>query len=116
MHDDLITTTRDVKIDLTRSTECDRLVNEEIEHYSAIDVTNDLLEGGIFTHDCWSFCFQYLARTLFHTSFDEEVAARANQIDCPRILSTLSRARFFCATCGSTPIPSSPSTLNPQYR
>src|ERR1043166_1030971 len=87
MHDALITTTRDVKIDLTRGNQYDRLVNEEIEHYSAIDVTNDLLEGGIFTHDCWSFYFQYLARTLFHTSFDEEVAARANQIDCPRILS-----------------------------
>ena len=87
MHDDLITTTRDVKIDLTRETQYDRLVNEEIEHYSAIDVTNDLLEGGIFTHDCWSFYFQYLARVLFHTSFDEEVAAHANQIDRPRLLS-----------------------------
>ncbi len=87
MHDDLITTTREVKIDLTRGTQYDRLVNEEIEHYSAIDVTDDLLEGGVFTHDCWSFYFQYLARVLFHTSFDEEVAAHANQIDRPRLLS-----------------------------
>jgi SAM-dependent methyltransferase len=87
MHDDLITTTRDVKIDLTRGTQYDRLVKEEIKHYSAIDVTNDLLEGGIFTHDCWSFYFQYLGRTLFHTWFDKEVAAHANQIDRPRLLS-----------------------------
>jgi len=87
MHDDLITTTRDVKIDLTRSTEYDHLVNEEIEHYSAIEVTKDLVEGGIFTYDCWSFYFQYLERTLFHTWFDQEVAVHANEIDRPRILS-----------------------------
>ena len=83
MHDDLISTTRDVKIDLTHGTQYDRLVNEEIEHYSAIDVTKDLLEGRIFTHDCWNFYFQYLGRILFHTWFDEEVAVQTNQIDRP---------------------------------
>src|ERR1041384_8193685 len=87
MHDDLISTTHDVKIDLTLGTQYDRLVNEEIDHYSAIDVTKDLLEGGIFSHDSWSFYFHYLAKTLFHTQFDEEVAAHANQIDRPRLLS-----------------------------
>ena len=87
MDDDLITTTRNVEIDLTRGTKYLRLVYEELQHYSAIAVTKDLFEGGVFSHDCWSFYFQYLARTLFRTSFDEEVAAHANQIERPRLLS-----------------------------
>ena len=87
MHDDLITTVRDVEIDLTHGTQYDRLVHEEIDHYSTINVTHDLLEGGVFTHACWNFYFQYLAKTLFHTWFDHEVAVHANRIDRPRLLS-----------------------------
>src|ERR1051325_1153739 len=87
MPDDLITTVRDVEIDLTHGTQYDRLVHEEIDHYSTINVTHDLLEGGFFTHACWNFYFQYLAKTLFHTWFDHEVAVHANRIDRPRLLS-----------------------------
>lgn len=87
MHNDLVSTTRDVKIDLTRDTPYDELVQEEIEHYSAIEVTKELTEGGIHAHKSWSYYYEYLQTHLFHTTFSEEIVAHANRVDGPRLLS-----------------------------
>jgi len=87
MHNDLIAATSNVKIDLTRGTRYDQLVKEEIEHYSAIEVTEDLTEGGIHAHKAWRYYFEYLRAHLFYTTFSEEIAAHANNVESPRLLS-----------------------------
>jgi ubiquinone/menaquinone biosynthesis C-methylase UbiE len=87
MHDALVSTTRDIKVDLTRDAQYDELVNEEIEHYSAIEVTKELTEGGTHAQKAWAYYFEYLQRHLFHTSFHDEVVAHANSVSSPRLLS-----------------------------
>src|SRR5262245_21409870 len=84
---EFIGTTGDVRIDLTRGGEYERLLDEEIEHYSAIEVTPDLREGGVHAQDSWTYYFRSLERDLFHTSFHREVVTHANRFEAPRLLS-----------------------------
>src|SRR5208337_588100 len=68
-------------------TEYERLVNEEIDHYSAIEVKEDLTEGGAHGHKAWDYNYKYLCERIFQTSFWDEVADHANRHENPRLLS-----------------------------
>lgn len=85
--DDLISTTSSVEIDLTRGTPYQELVAEEIEHYSSIQTTDDLTEGGVHAHKSWAFYYDYLEKHLFGRGFADEVAVQAEQFERPRLLS-----------------------------
>jgi SAM-dependent methyltransferase len=85
--DDLIGTTNDVPIDLTKNFDYQRLVAEEVEHYSTIEVTDALTEGGIHSHSSWDHWYRYLEREVFHTTLGDEVLAFADSIVDPCILS-----------------------------
>src|SRR5271166_6150048 len=74
-----VTITKDLAVDLTRDTEYERLVNEEIDHYSAIEVKEDLTEGGAHGHKAWDYNYKYLCERIFQTSFWDEVADHANR-------------------------------------
>lgn len=77
---------KDIKIDLTKNIDYERLVEEEIEEYSNIIVTPDLREGGIHAHDSWAYWFGYL-RNRWGTSLNEEIASFCNARMNPQILS-----------------------------
>lgn len=72
--------------DLTKDVDYARLVREEIEEYSNIEVTENLREGGIHAHDSWAYYFQFL-ESEFKTSFTQEVIDFANTRNNPKILS-----------------------------
>ena len=82
-----ITTTRNVPIDWTRGFNYRKLVEEEIEEYSDIQVTEDLREGGNHANKAWGYWFKYLRETVWKTSIEKEAAAFCNNINNPRLLS-----------------------------
>jgi SAM-dependent methyltransferase len=84
---DYISTTTDVEIDLTAQFTYRQLTAQEIEHYSNIEVTENLTEGGIHAHKSWEYYYGYLSKNVFQTSFYDEVVAAANQVQHARILS-----------------------------
>jgi len=83
----LLSTASHVAIDLTKETEYGQLVAEEIEHYSDIEVSENLFEGGLHGCDAWTYNHRWLEKNIFKTSFPEEVAHQANRHENPRILS-----------------------------
>lgn len=85
--DNLISTTSNVEIDLTQGTDYQRLIDEEVEHYSHIEVTDKLTEGGFASHKSWAFYFDYLDKKVFGRGFDDEIVFQAEQFDHPRLLS-----------------------------
>ena len=84
---DLISMTPRVEVDLTQDIAYQNLVAEEIEHYSKIDITGDLKEGGNHARKSWAFYFEYLTKNVFGRGFSDEVAVQAGQFDEPRLLS-----------------------------
>jgi SAM-dependent methyltransferase len=81
-----ISKSQTVEIDLTLDADYERLVEEELEEYSNIEVTEDLREGGIHAHDSWSYWYTYLSRT-WSTSLSEEVTRFCNARENSSILS-----------------------------
>ncbi len=82
-----VTTVDEVQRDFTKSADYRRLVEDEIQHYSGIEVTENLTEGGVHDSKAWTFNFHYLYRHSFRTNPYEQVALIANQRKNPRILS-----------------------------
>jgi len=74
-------------VDLTTNTDYRRLVTEEIDHYSGIEVKEDLTEGGVHAYKAWSYNHEYLNKNIFKTSFWNEVVDHANRHENPRLLS-----------------------------
>jgi SAM-dependent methyltransferase len=52
------------KTDLTRDYDYERLIEEEKEHYSAIDVTDDLKEGGSHASGCWRYYWEHVGEII----------------------------------------------------
>lgn len=52
------------KPDLTKNYDYARLVDEEKRHYTDIEVTADLKEGGVHAGDCWQYYWQRVAEDL----------------------------------------------------
>src|SRR5215469_6814226 len=80
-------TTREVEVDWTIHSNYSRLVEEEIQEYSHIEVTEDLREGGIHAQKAWAFWFQYLSGSVWKTSLDAEILQFCSEISEPHILS-----------------------------
>ena len=85
--DEFISTTSKVERDLTQITNYRKLIDEEIEHYSNVEVTEGLTEGGLQDTKSWHFYIEYLTRNVFGRQFHDEVATLAYQCECPRLLS-----------------------------
>jgi SAM-dependent methyltransferase len=83
----IISTTSNVEIDLTQGTDYHRLIDEEVEHYSHIEVTDKLTEGGVASHKSWAFYYDYLDKKVFGRGFDDEIVFQAEQFEHPRLLS-----------------------------
>jgi SAM-dependent methyltransferase len=82
-----IGTTRNVLLDRTNTDDYNRLVSEEIEHYSEIVLTDQLTEGGIHAHKSWDYYFQYLYSKHFGISFYDAVWAALKGRNSARVLS-----------------------------
>ena len=52
------------KRDLTKDYDYARLIEEEKTHYSEIEVTDDLKEGGVHAGHCWQYYWQQVAQAL----------------------------------------------------
>ena len=81
-----VSTTHDVALDWTKCFAYEALISEEIEHYSEIEVTQDLKEGGLQANHAWERYFQYLT-ALWQTNLSAEIANAARRFQSPRILS-----------------------------
>jgi SAM-dependent methyltransferase len=82
-----ISTLDQVSVNLTKNAEYERLVSEEIEHYTQIEVTENLTEGGVHAFKTWEFNYNFLYSKIFKTNFYDEVVHHANQVESPRLLS-----------------------------
>ena len=76
-----------VVLDQTESDDYNRLVSEEIEHYSDITVTDALTEGGIHSHKSWEYYFEYLYARHFKISFYDAVWNAVRGRESPKVLS-----------------------------
>jgi len=56
-------------IDLTSSFDYEKLIEEEKQHYSDIEVTDDLKEGGAHASTSWSYYWQHVDRTISRGPF-----------------------------------------------
>jgi SAM-dependent methyltransferase len=83
----LLSTASHVAIDLTKETEYGKLVAEEIQFYSDIEVCENLFEGGLHGCAAWAYNHRWLEKNIFKTSFPDEVAHQASRHENPRILS-----------------------------
>ena len=84
---DSISMAGEAAVDLTTNTDYRRLVTEEIDHYSGIEVKEDLTEGGIHGFKAWGYNYDYLSEKIHGTTFWNEVTDHANRYENPRILS-----------------------------
>ena len=73
-------------IDWTRCFGYETLVAEEIEHYSTIEVTEELKEGGVAANRAWERWYRFLA-DLWQTDFVSEIVESTQGIKAPRLLS-----------------------------
>jgi SAM-dependent methyltransferase len=51
-------------IDLTSCFDYEKLIEEEKQHYSGIEVTEDLREGGVHGSTSWTYYWQHVAQTI----------------------------------------------------
>ncbi len=58
-------------VDYTKSYDYERLIEEEKEHYSEIEITSDLKEGGAHASDCWTYYWQHVHETLSRSPFPD---------------------------------------------
>ncbi len=82
-----IGTARNVLLDRTNNDDYNRLVTEELEHFSEIAVTEGLTEGGNHAHGCWSLYFEHLYSKHFGLSFYDAVWAALQGRESARVLS-----------------------------
>lgn len=75
-----------VEIDWTKCFGYERLIAEEIGHYSAIEVTEELKEGGLAANPSWLRWYRFLADT-WRTDFGSEIVAAAKRVPATRLLS-----------------------------
>ncbi len=74
-------------LDQTDNDNYDRLVTEELEHYTEIAVTDELTEGGVHAHRSWGYYFEYLYSKHFGLSFYDAVWAALKGRESARVLS-----------------------------
>jgi SAM-dependent methyltransferase len=86
-NDPYIFSDRNIRKDLTGNYDYQRLVEEELDEYCNIEVTNDLKEGGIHAQKAWDYWFRYLADSIWKTNLFSEIISFANNIENPKILS-----------------------------
>jgi SAM-dependent methyltransferase len=82
-----IGTAGSVLLDQTNSDDYDRLVTEELEHYTEIAVTDELTEGGVHAYRSWGYYFEYLYSKRFGISFYDAVWTALEGRRSARVLS-----------------------------
>jgi glycosyltransferase involved in cell wall biosynthesis/SAM-dependent methyltransferase len=82
-----VRTNQSVEIDWTVFYNYKQLVEEEVDEYCSIEVTEDLTEGGIHASNAWSYWFKYLSERIWKTSLGAEISNFCNLLHNPRILS-----------------------------
>lgn len=85
--EDVVSTMQEGEIDWTRLSDYSRLVAEEIQEYSNIEVTEDLREGGVHAQKAWAFWFQYLSEEVWKTSMHVEISRFCAGVENAKILS-----------------------------
>lgn len=81
-----VRTSSDVAPDWTKCFAYEELTQEEIEHYSNIEITEDLKEGGIHANRAWERWYQFLA-SCWKTDLGTEIARACEAVDNPSVLS-----------------------------
>jgi SAM-dependent methyltransferase len=76
----------EVAVDWTRCFGYEGLVAEEIEHYSNVEVTEDLKLGGVAANRAWERWYRFLA-ARWATDFVSEIVAGTAGREAPRLLS-----------------------------
>lgn len=83
--------------DLTSGYDYERLLEEEKAHYSEIEITEDLKEGGVHAHDSWHYYWIGVAAVIAHTPFSDFAGFLTRRFaDLDRPLRILSLASGYC--------------------
>jgi ubiquinone/menaquinone biosynthesis C-methylase UbiE len=69
----VVTMTDDVTVDRTAGYDYGKLVQEEVDEYNRVAVTEDLLLGGIHAQKAWQYWFEYLAARVWKTDLVAEI-------------------------------------------
>jgi len=75
------------RLDWTKYFSYRKLVDEELQHYSHIEITDGMQEGGSNTSKAWQYWFQYLEKNVWRTGPTEEATTFCATLKSPRILS-----------------------------
>lgn len=75
-----------VAVDWTKCFGYEKLISEEVEHYSSIEVTEDLKLGGIAANQAWERWYRFLT-ALWRADFVSEIIEAARCFEAPRLLS-----------------------------
>ena len=78
--------TSELAVDWTKCFDYERLVAEEIAHYSQLEVTAELKEGGVHANRAWLGWYQFLCAS-WKTDFGAEIVGAARRFEAPRLLS-----------------------------
>jgi len=84
--------------DLTRAYDYDRLIEEEKEHYSKIEVTEKLTEGGRHAHEAWEFYWKRVSENIQASSgaYGNLVAYLEKNIPEDKKINVLSLGSGYC--------------------
>ena len=77
----------EVVMDQTQSDDYDRLVSEEIQHYTDISITDSLTEGGDHANPSWNYYFEHLYGKHFKISFYDAIWRALDAREAPKVLS-----------------------------
>ncbi len=84
--------------DLTRSYDYDRLLDEEKEHYSKIEVTDRLTEGGVHAHAAWEYYWGRVSQNIEGNAgpYTDMVAYLERSVPNDRTIQVLSLGSGYC--------------------
>ena len=77
----------EVRIDWTPAFNYKKLTEQEVDEFSNIEVTKDLLLGGVHAQKSWGYWYRYLAEQVWKTNLCKEIVEFCNSIENPKILS-----------------------------
>jgi hypothetical protein len=83
--------------DLTKGYEYKKLIEEEKRHYSQIEVTDDLKEGGAHASSSWHYYWNHVARAVQGSEFSDlagYLSRELGQLDRP--IEVLSLGSGYC--------------------
>ena len=82
--------------DLTKDYDYERLIREEVEHYSEVEVTERLMLGGAHAHSSWDYYWQRVYETLLTSRYSDIARVLKEDHEGEAPIRILSLASGYC--------------------